>query len=294
MMRLTSILLLMFVTLGLRTVDGSDDKQQPQNFVAISVAKSGTHMLVKLLTELTEKTHISFCGANLFKPHDCQDFLDKKMVTSDLLEKIHTRSCKENKFLVAHFNRATLIEGFIQKYKDYKTIVLVRDLRDVAVSYTHWLYHHPLAVKMGVQHEFNAKLMWMIRGCKHPHYQKSTANISRQAQVACEWIKNPEFLVVRFEDLCGEKGGGTQARQRSAIQQICEHLQIKITEEKLSQVVKNLWGEEKRSLASGKGSFRKGKIGCWKEDFLPRHKIAFKQYLGKFLIQMGYEKDSNW
>lgn len=42
------------------------------------------------------------------------------------------------------------------------------------------------------------------------------------------------------------------------------------------------------------GTFRKGSIGDWKEEFNEEHKNAFKEIAGELLIKLGYETDYNW
>jgi hypothetical protein len=39
---------------------------------------------------------------------------------------------------------------------------------------------------------------------------------------------------------------------------------------------------------------RKGEIGDWKNQFSPEIKELFKERIGHFLIQEGYEKDLDW
>jgi hypothetical protein len=41
-------------------------------------------------------------------------------------------------------------------------------------------------------------------------------------------------------------------------------------------------------------TFRRGKIGGWKDHFNDRHKGLFKEVAGDLLIQLGYEQDKDW
>ena len=41
-------------------------------------------------------------------------------------------------------------------------------------------------------------------------------------------------------------------------------------------------------------NFRSGKVGYWKEEFTENNKNHFKNLVGDFLIELGYEKDKNW
>ena len=92
---------------------------------------------------------------------------------------------------------------------------------------------------------------------------------------------------VLFEDLVGEKGGGSKESQLEVIKAIVKHLDISLTEKEIQEnVIDKLFG--------GTGTFREGKIGAWKNYFTPEHKKLFKLYGGEMLIKLGYEKDLNW
>ncbi len=41
-------------------------------------------------------------------------------------------------------------------------------------------------------------------------------------------------------------------------------------------------------------TFRKGKIGGWRESFTDEHKHLFKEIAGDLLIRLGYEADFDW
>jgi hypothetical protein len=42
------------------------------------------------------------------------------------------------------------------------------------------------------------------------------------------------------------------------------------------------------------GTFRKGHVGDWREEFTPKVKDEFKRRAGDWLIRLGYEKDNDW
>ncbi len=121
-------------------------------------------------------------------------------------------------------------------------------------------------------------------------YKNSMMNIRRHAESAHAWLKHPNAFVVKFEDLCGEKGGGSKIKQAETITNICRHLSISLTKEKLDYIVENLWGD---SVYHSR-TFRKGKRGAWKEAFLPIHKESFKKRMGQQLIDLEYETNFNW
>jgi hypothetical protein len=103
-----------------------------------------------------------------------------------------------------------------------------------------------------------------------------------------KWIGASKFLAVKFEDLVGPKGGGTLEAQLSTIKQIVQHLGIQRSDEFISNVAQNLFGES--------ATFREGKIGGWRNHFTQEMIDAYKKVPGacQLLIDLGYEKDANW
>lgn len=93
-------------------------------------------------------------------------------------------------------------------------------------------------------------------------------------------------LLVRFEDLVGERGGGSCAAQRKSIEQICSYLDLDVDKQKIASVQENLFGSS--------GTFRKGQIGSWRSEFSEEHKVAVKEVAGNLLIELGYEESLDW
>lgn len=100
------------------------------------------------------------------------------------------------------------------------------------------------------------------------------------------WKTQKDICFIKFENLVGPNGGGNLAAQLSEIKKISKHLNIAITDLEVSQIAKKLFGDAH--------TFRKGKIGSWKEHFTSEHKKAFKKNAGNLLIELDYEKDLKW
>jgi len=70
------------------------------------------------------------------------------------------------------------------------------------------------------------------------------------------WFDAEGVLVVRFEDLVGSQGGGSDQTQRETIVNIFQHIDHKCTQNDLSRVQKDLYG--------GTHTFRSGSIDTWR------------------------------
>ncbi len=94
-------------------------------------------------------------------------------------------------------------------------------------------------------------------------------------------------MLVRFEDLIGEQGGGSRDRQVRTVRKIAHHLGTPLDFRETKRVAD-------RAFSSDSKTFRKRKVGDWRNHFTKRHVDAAKRTLGDVLIQLGYEDRKNW
>lgn len=74
------------------------------------------------------------------------------------------------------------------------------------------------------------------------------------------WMESKDVCVVKYEEIVGGQGGGSDVERVEALQRVARFLSI--PEERIASVEKNLYGP-------GRHTFRKGKIDSWKAE-LPR------------------------
>lgn len=251
------------------------DQGIPDKYVFLSLPKSGTHLLQKLLIKLTNEAPV-YLGdlsenfnkdAALFPPHQTMQDEAYDVLGPDF-----------NASIFCHFNFNDLINDFSSWHPEHRKIILVRDLRDVCVSTTYYIKEY-LDVVLGPNVPFDERLMYVIE-CKCPLMQHSVYNIKKQAATALEWINKPGVVVCRFEDLCGPDGGGTSKKQLNQIRLVAKTLGIQLTKSQTNEIVKDLWGN---SL-----TFRQGKIGSWRTHFKKKHYRAFNENLRDLLVKLGY------
>lgn len=244
-------------------------EQSPHNKVLfVSIPKAGTHLLWKAIERITH-IPISWIGlSNIERFYPERDLLSTGPITG-----IHL--CPE---------ADRVRKGFFDRYNK---ILIIRDPRDVMVSFMH--------------HLINGNI-W--KGCPEFDYE-TFVSLSPDGQLretllfpgvclspkscfslAVEWMKDPTVLVCRFEDLVGERGGGSAEKQKETLRKLAEHLGYYLTQEEIAAVSEQLYG--------GTWTYRKGQIGAWKEAFSEENKELFKQILGQAVIDLGYATDNNW
>jgi len=71
-------------------------------------------------------------------------------------------------------------------------------------------------------------------------------------------LRNNNTLIVRFEDLVGSKGGGSDEIQRNTIKAILEFSGISKYDNEIDKIQLSLFG--------GTHTFREGQINAWRKD----------------------------
>lgn len=232
--------------------------QGMHDFVYLSVPKSGTHLLQKVLEEMTG-----------LKPQSLRSY-------DGAIESIEETK-KNNQFLYTHnLLRESKVTDYLVS-KNYKIILIYRDPRDQLISFIFWIANkkppHP------IYKDFDTELTAYINGHFHeawfvPFYEQ--VNI----------MPSDSVLKIRYEDLVGSRGGGNDDVQFATILEIANFLDISISEEKSRSIFDKVWGHSK--------TFRKGIIGDWKNYFTEEHIRLYKKVYGNVLIDLHYEDNTDW
>jgi hypothetical protein len=248
-------------------------------FIATSVPKSGTHLLHQILngipqvsndiTRLDKKFFVNNPPVNFYQDH------------SDRLAKL-----KPNEFGLGHLYYSQQYVNMLKKLK-LKHIYLYRDPRDVLISLSYFIGdkwpEHPL------HHDFNHKyttprqrILVLIKGISNKF-----PNFTGYFRPFYGWLGDTNSLHITFEQLV------TSVSSRyKVLHAILNYL----WEDTISLAAKNQMASlmENSINPSGSGTFRRGKIGGWKDHFDPEIKQVFKEIVGGLLIETGYEKNYDW
>lgn len=182
----------------------------------------------------------------------------------------------------------------VTRSEDQKFFVVIRDLRDAAVS---WYFsikhsHKPINLKSaddlmeGYRRAFNELsiedgLMMVIE-----ERLVSFANIQET------WLRVPEHarLIVKYRDLIADEHGQfNRIFDYAGLEPDPEKRRAAIDAESFHKRTGRKPGEEKVDA-----HHRKGVAGDWQNHFTDRVKDAFKEKFGQVLIDTGYETDLNW
>jgi hypothetical protein len=164
-----------------------------------------------------------------------------------------------------------------------KTVCILRDPRDVAVSQMHYLkqlknhFAHEDYMALPSDRE---RLMVSIRGGELGG--RRLQSLAGRYDRFLGWERDGGAVMVKFEDLVGVEGGGSAEAQRLAVGRVATHLGIPVDERKIGLVGESLFGVGR--------TFRRGQIGGWREEFTAEHERALAEgALGPLLAELGYD-----
>lgn len=236
-----------------------------------SVPKSGTHLFIQILLGLQG---VKIAPTWIYE----QNFQELKSFDSGTVAPAHLPYSKR----------------FVDQLKewDIKTIFISRDLRDIAVSLYHFAMEdrfgghplHPILKEFKTEEE---RLMAVIKGASTKD-GRTWPNILEFTKTRYEWLNTPGVLCVTYDEFMRDFQSRDHALDK-IVNYLWDDLQsLQMTKRELKESLKN------NIKPKESGTFRKGTIGSWKQEFTEKHKSVFKDIAGDFLIHLGYEKDYNW
>jgi len=283
--------------------------KQHNHIMCITIPKCGTHLFLKCLTQFNLE-NVSFRYNQEFKlDKEMKKAIEinKKLAPDYYRGKFHipsvgglpqnlTRRMKRSgrRAYFEHWPHTSESEKFFDGHTGANFFV-IRDPRDMIVSMAFFLHKGPDDLKMNI----NDLIFDFIDG-RQKHFVPWGVGINGAYPLLYEhgvtgfyklylpWIKARKFYTVKFENLVGSKGGGSDDVQLLEIKNIANHLGLKLNDNQVKKIINDLFGQS--------STFREGKIGSWKKYFTQDMKAAFKKAPGAcdLLIALGYEKDMNW
>jgi len=173
----------------------------------------------------------------------------------------------------------------LERYR-LPAVVMYRDFRDECISryfvvlndsrHRHHRYYNSVPKPVGLAHCIEVTLEEFVPWVR-------------------EWLpivqSCPEqFLPVRFEEL--------RPDPRAAFERVLKFYGFQMRERDIARIVAKTAARTrfdlKANLRDGRPTVRKGIVGDWKNHFTPEHVERFKEGCGRFLIELGYERDLQW
>jgi len=253
--------------------------------LANGIRKCGTHLLLSSLQQIKGLSYTGF----LWYFDTAEEIASEKK--QQIIQSLNENS--RGDFYSGHIVPDPEILRSVLA-KDYRTILIVRDPRDVACShvfdtlkredYRFYQYYRETL------RNDEERLMVSICGVSSKYARGSTEplpNIEARFRVFLPWINQTSNLTVRFEDLIGPKGNGTIIRQYNTLTRISNHIGLNLDRGELERIAQNTYNPKSET-------FHRGQIGVWKDMFRQTHVQMFKKIAGNLLVELGYENNTDW
>jgi len=250
----------------------------PRIFVN-SIPKAGTHLFTSILDEipgimnagLHVRTHyVNALTSNNQRLHGFKLDVDK----FDGL----ARTVRPGQYFSSHILWDEEAHDYFENAA-FKTFFVTRDPRDVLVS----SYHYVMGLRRHYLHDYMVSLKDPVDRYKFMLYARDEAPVKWSQRDLLEnyvpWIAKPFVCHVKFEDLVGERGGGSEAVREATLERVFDVLGKDPGEE----LVRN------RKLMKLNPTLRRGKIGSWKDELPSEIEKLTMDEIGDIVVGLGYE-----
>jgi hypothetical protein len=251
--------------------------------VANSMPKAGTHLLMAVLDGLPQMRFsglhgdLSTLGWGERTGADGAVELDWTRVTRTL------GRLRTGQYMTAHLPHSDRLAAALAG-AGARSLVIVRDPRDVAVSETFYvcaLARHPQHRRYTRLATFGERLMLTITGAEGDEQGPPVPSIATRIGRYERWLDAPGVLVTRFEQLVGSRGGGSDEAQLAELRRIAEHVRRPLADAELERTARSIWSPTA-------ATFRRSTIGDWRNHFGDEHLAAFERMAGEAMRRIGY------
>lgn len=247
-----------------RRIRGSDAPR----ILCITIPKSGTHLLERALC-----LHPALHRARLPTIHEgnLQDHGGLRTMLPCL---------RPGQVLLAHLPYQPHFDDAVRSH-DVRSLLLVRDPRDVAVSEAHYALARPDVpghAAVAAEPDLAGRIRVVIEG-----RDGELAPLADRLRRFVGWLESGARLV-RFEDLVGPEGGGDLERQCDTLRDVFAHIGLPVTGNELGRL-------RNRLFSAASPTFRRGRTGGWRDDFTPEIDALFLERAGPLLGTFGYAGD---
>lgn len=244
-------------------------------FFVNTIPKSGSHLLRQLLMGLPGVNH-NWDDHWYFEghPHQIQE---------------HKRRLKTLQKNECGFGHVFHSEEWLTMLNDLrmKRIFLYRDPRDVVVSYVYYVINtlqtdvfYPYLSRCSSQLD---RYRAIIEGFQDGAI--SRPGIKEWYERFMKWAEDDQALVIKFEDLIGKHNVKEYER-------VITYLYPSINDDSIIQLL--IKGMKDNVKPKESLTFRKGKVGSWRDEFNEELKQVMRKHAGQLLIDLNYETSLEW
>ena len=256
----------------------------PPKVLANSIPKSGTHLLTQLLGEVRA---LWFSGVHFIGDEFKSDLdrADDRLGSFDpaALGRRLSR-IRNGQYVTSHLPAEPGAAAELARL-GFVHLLIIRDPRDVVVSRAFYLAGQ---TRLEAQPRFAAlasdsdRLMASIRGLPATETLRAVPSMGERLERYRPWLSDPAVCLVRFEDLVGPLGNGSQDAQYESIRQVLDTCRRPTDDASVRRIAGRIY-------AKHSATFRRGTIGDWRNHLTDEHLAAFAEVAPGALAAYGYE-----
>ena len=236
-----------------------------------SFPKSGTHLLLQVLESLPQ-----FYNYGTFLTN--YSHLSNSVYSSNLIQR-RVDNIVQNEIVSAHLYYDKLSSNFTNKIKKF---FIYRDLRDVILSECYYISftnkYHVLHSVFNRYNNINDKIKLAILGLDQTKYEKIYPNIRKRWMKYKGWLTDETTTCVKFEDII--------SFNLKALQKLCFDIETLRNQDNYAFTLDEL----RKSIDPNQShTFRRGKIGQWKEIFSDENRSLVNELIGDIIVDLGYD-----
>jgi hypothetical protein len=264
--------------------DVSHGTGSSSNYVIVnSIPKSGTYLAIELLKTFGEHADVGYHAyTNGISNLNADGSMEP---VRPVLDALWTAALKPGQCCAAHLEYDPVIENYLISRSDHKMIMMVRDPRDLVISWVDFVYNSSSYPKMNRWNAFAKQQGLRCYPDDFGQIMSTIENLPRSGITEfLGWIASPACLVVRFEDLFSELHSISKCEPTPTLHKIADYLGI--SKSKLDNA----------PSARGRGlteSGRAKKVGSYIDRMSQAHIQALRNdEFQKLVIGLGYEPTS--
>ncbi len=185
----------------------------------------------------------------------------------------------ESRFVSAHvgYDDQILLKAISMKFV---SLLIVRDPRAVLASFVPYVITNNLHPLNGAFRAMPPEdCYWVaLRGGEFGSVRLKS--LASRCEALRPWMANNAVINIRFEDIIGSKGGGSDELQLLTLKRVCNA--IGRPENQAIEVAENLFGP-------GRSTFRKGQIDSWRGEIPQAVILETERELASVLEWWGYD-----
>ena len=260
-------------------------QRQPRIFLN-GFPKAGLHLAVLMVRAITDEAALHPAWTGCFTHNSWStNWAPVASVMAGL------RCLRDGTWLKGHMGYLPIYEQYLYWHGVAKVFVY-RDPRDVLVSQSYHVtstderrfFHPNKELYRAMDHE--SRLMACLCGVEE------FAGLFDRWALYAPWLGVPWVFPCKYEDMMNHREETIRKFLQYAWDRTTWGLEWPEQPQEIMDAMVEATLKNMEHKPAG-GTFRKGRVGDWRDEFTPRVKDEFKRRCGDWLIRLGYEQDDN-